>query len=97
MSKANGEINKLNMPLQEKSKNLHTESLVSSQSSGTKNVNQSQISIDPKKNYEELFQNRREMLKNAKGNNFCSNPNLNSEKNEFISSTTDASSKSPHK
>ena len=53
-------------PSKELNKNQQSESLVSSQSSiMKKNVNSSQIYQENRKNYEEIFQKRREMLGNV--------------------------------
>lgn len=93
-SQANiGEQKETNLPLQGRTKNIHTDSLVSSQSSASKQANQSLLSTENKKNYEELFQNRREMLKNAKCSNTSSNTNILSSRNDLVCSTIDESSK----
>ncbi len=86
----NKEINakgskEIKIPLQEKNKNFYSESLASSQNSMfKKHDNSSQISQENnKKNYEEIFLKRREMLAMTQTPNIINSPINNNEKGDL--------------
>jgi len=84
----------INIPLQEKNKNFHSESLASSQNSIVKkNDNSSQISQEKiKKNYEEIFQKRREMLALTQTPTIINSAITNNEKGDMTHSIVDSPS-----